>query len=257
MKGRSWIIAISTFDNHFFFYNLIRSDSTFQPVKMALVSLAHKISLGLLMIVSIIELGFVTGTVGWLHDTASKGFEFNYNGSTHKLAGTPSNFLVDQGHTSNGAAGTAFVIIGLGGIVALWVRNGGSHKSRTCGRNFYYLWLAFQIPAFLLTTGALGYVFNVTNARNGQTIDAPLAASLNGTPYTADSWTPQNWFAAVLQLDLVYGRDDISSHLQIMRGWQYNLIPFFLVQLAETILSFLDYSRWRRSGSKLTLHSQI
>ncbi|KAF3003257.1 hypothetical protein E8E14_002360 [Neopestalotiopsis sp. 37M] len=235
---------------------------------MALVSHLLKLAVALLMIVSIIELSFVSATVGWLHRTASKGFDFVYDGSTHHLAGTPQNFLVDQGHTSNGTAGTAFILIGLGGIIALWIRSRNPHQKRSCAIYFYYLWLALQIPALLLTIGALGYVFNVTNAREGQTIDQPLAANLGaGHEYPEGSWTPQNWFNAVSQLDLVSGRSDVLSHLHIMRGWQYNLIPFFLIQLAETILAFLDFNRWRRSGrntqwdrnggKKMSVHSEV
>lgn len=223
---------------------------------MAFISIALRSAIGLLMAVSIIELGFVTATVAWLHSTASHGFQFGYQGSTHKLAGIPTNFLVDQGHTSNGAAGTAFVLIGLGGIAALSIRSRISHRSGSWGRYFYYLWLAIQIPALFLTLGALGYVFNVTRARDGQTIDVPLAASLNGSSYSLGSWTPQNWFEAVLKLALVDGRSDIESHLYIMKGWQYNLIPFCVIQFLETILAFLDYSTWRREV-KIIRHSRV
>ncbi|KAI1849570.1 hypothetical protein JX265_013576 [Neoarthrinium moseri] len=224
---------------------------------MALISIALKVALGLLMVISIIELGLVSSTVGWLHQTASKGFIFRYGGSTHQLGGTPSDFLVNQGHTSNGAAGTAFVLIGIGGVITLWVRGNTNYRTKSFSIYVYYLWLAFQIPALLLTTSALGYVFYVTNAREGQTIDVPLAVNLHGSPYPVGSWTPQNWFAAVLRLDLVDGRNDILTQLYIMRGWQYNLIPFFLTQLLETALAFLDFSKWRRAGGKMSGHSQV
>ncbi|KAI0177192.1 hypothetical protein BJ166DRAFT_17542 [Pestalotiopsis sp. NC0098] len=217
---------------------------------MAPVSLLLKLAVGLLMVISIIELSFVSSMVGWLHRTASKGFHFIYDGSTYPLAGTPLNFLVNQGHTSNGAAGTAFILIGLGGILALWIRSRTPYRKRSFARYIYYLWLALQVPALLLTVGALGYVFSVTNAREGQAIDQALAANLGGSPYPQGSWAPQNWFAAVSKLDLAGGqRGDVLSHLRVMRGWQYNLIPFFLIQLAETILAFLDFAKWRRSGA--------
>ncbi|ETS83695.1 hypothetical protein PFICI_05571 [Pestalotiopsis fici W106-1] len=224
---------------------------------MAPVSLALKLAVALLMIISIIELSFVSATVGWLHRTASKGFHFIYDGSTYPLAGMPQNFLTDQGHTSNGAAGTAFVLIGLGGIISLWIRSRTPYQKRSFAIYIYYLWIALQIPALLLTVGALGYVFNVTNAREGQTINQPLAANLDGSKYPEGSWTPQNWFAAVSHLDLVSGRGDLLSHLHVMRGWQYNLIPFFLIQLAETVLAFLDFSKWHRNGGKMTGHSEV
>ncbi|KAI0835098.1 hypothetical protein F5Y06DRAFT_277371 [Hypoxylon sp. FL0890] len=216
---------------------------------MSRLSLALKVAIGVLMVDSIIELSFVSSMVAWLHRTASKGFEFNFDGSTHLLNGEPLNVMVNQGHTSNGAAGTAFVLIGLGGILALSLRYWSRKISGALGtfsRFIYYFWVSVNVPAFLLTTGALAYVFAVTNAHEGQTIDPQLAASLNGARYPSDTWTPQNWFTAVLQLDLVNARDDIRSHLRVMRGWQYNLIPMFIIQLGVTVLALWEFVNWRK-----------
>ncbi|KAI2629915.1 hypothetical protein GGR54DRAFT_284972 [Hypoxylon sp. NC1633] len=219
---------------------------------MSKLSLALKVAVGLLMVDSIIELSFVSSMVAWLHQRASQGFTFNFDGSVHLLAGEPLNLMVDQGHASNGAAGTAFVLIGVGGIVALFLRNWSHSKQDGLGvfaRSFYYFWVGVNVPGFLLTTGALAYVFAVTNAHEGQTIDAALAVGLDGSRYPSDTWTPQNWFSAILQLDLVDARDDIHSHLSVMRGWQYNLIPMFLVQLGVTVLSLLEFFSWRKATS--------
>ncbi|KAI1077211.1 hypothetical protein F5B20DRAFT_277272 [Whalleya microplaca] len=204
------------------------------------LSLALKIAIALLMVDSIIELSFISSMVAWLHRRASLGFSVNYNGSSFLLAGEPEHIMVDQGHTSNGAAGTAFVLIGLGGILALLLRHWSLNKTTALGtaaRFIYYFWVSINIPAFFLTTGALAYVFAVTNAHRGQAIDVSLAAGLDGERYYVDYWTPQNWFPAVLQLDLLDARDDIRNHLNVMRGWQYNLIPMFLIQLCVTVLA--------------------
>ncbi|KAH8671659.1 hypothetical protein BX600DRAFT_459468 [Xylariales sp. PMI_506] len=254
--------------------------------------LALRVALGLLMVVSIIELGFVSSTVGYLHLTASHGYRFVYNGRTLPLAGTPAHLFLDQGHTSNGAAGTGFILIGIGGFLALWLRGraGGGAQDANSGfyyynngrsssngkmsqtasisaplrgfpRFFYYTWLALQVPALLLTLGALAYVFALTKPREGQAIDPALAATLatsgsssSAQHYPRDSWTPQNWFSAVLALDLVDGRADMETHLHAMRGWQYNLIPFVLVQLAETALAFVDFAWWRRGSISSHTH---
>ncbi|KAI1440466.1 hypothetical protein F5Y02DRAFT_345015 [Annulohypoxylon stygium] len=215
-------------------------------------SLALKATLGLLMVDSIIELSFVSSMVAWLHRTASKGFTVNHDGSSYLLAGKPLNLMGDQGHTSNGAAGTAFVLIGLGGIVSLYLRYWARSKVgglANFARFLYYLWVGLNIPALLLTIGALAYVFAVTNAHEGQTIDASLAASLNGSPYPEQTWTPQNWFSAVLKLDLADARSDIESHLHVMRGWQYNLIPMFIIQLGFTILVLWEFATWRKQSN--------
>lgn len=60
---------------------------------------------------------------------------------------------------------------------------------------------------------------------------------------------PQNWFEALLRLDLASGsdRDDIRSHYKIARGWEYNLIPFFIVQLIQTVLALMEASRLRKA----------
>ncbi|KAI2778267.1 hypothetical protein F4815DRAFT_244379 [Daldinia loculata] len=216
---------------------------------MSRLSLALKVAVGLLMVDSIIELAFVSSMVAWLHRTASKGFLFNYGGSTYHLVGEPVHMMTDQGHTSNGAAGTAFVLIGLGGILALLLRCWSPNKYGGLGsfaRFIYYLWVLLNIPATLLTTGALAYVFAVTNAHEGQSIDVPLATTLDGSKYPLKFWTPQNWFSAVLQLDLVDARNDIEIHVRVMRGWQYNLIPMFIVQLGVTILAVWEFLGWRR-----------
>ncbi|KAI1641880.1 uncharacterized protein F4817DRAFT_354518 [Daldinia loculata] len=216
---------------------------------MSRLSLALKVAVGLLMVDSIIELAFVSSMVAWLHRTASKGFLFNYGGSTYHLVGEPVHIMTDQGHTSNGAAGTAFVLIGLGGILVLLLRSWSQNKYGGLGsfaRFIYYLWVSLNIPAFLLTTGALAYVFAVTNAHEGQSIYVPLASTLDGSKYPLEFWTPQNWFSAVLQLDLADARDDIESHVRVMRGWQYNLIPMFIVQLGVTILAVWEFLGWRR-----------
>ncbi|KAF3068394.1 hypothetical protein GL218_08330 [Daldinia childiae] len=214
---------------------------------MSRLLLALKVAIGLLMVDSVIELAFVSSMVAWLHRTASKGFLFNYAGSTYHLAGDPVHIMTDQGHTSNGAAGTAFVLIGLGGILALLLRSQNKYGGPgTFARFIYYLWVSINIPAILLTTGALAYVFAVTNAHEGQSIDVPLATTLDGSKYPLEFWTPQNWFSAVLQLDLVDARDDIESYVRVMRGWQYNLIPMFIVQLGVTILAVWEFLGWRR-----------
>ncbi|KAI5464461.1 hypothetical protein BGZ63DRAFT_401410 [Mariannaea sp. PMI_226] len=207
------------------------------------------ISLGLLMVVSIIELSFISATVGWLHGTASGSFTFRFNGTTAELRGEPKNLIVDQGHTSNGASGTAFILIGIGGFLVLWLRSRSSRPNKFV-IGLYYLWLVTNVLALMLTLGALIYVFVVTNNHKGQTIDASFAADHQGEKYPLDSWTPQNWFSAFLKLDLddPSQRSDIKSHLRIMWGWQYNLIPFFIIQFFQTGLALWDAVERRKES---------
>ncbi|KAJ9143190.1 hypothetical protein NKR19_g6957 [Coniochaeta hoffmannii] len=209
-------------------------------------SIALKAAIGVLMVDSIIELSFISSMVAWLHSTASGSFAIiSDNGDSYKLRGEPLHLLVDQGHTSNGAAGTAFVLIGLGGILSIWLRS----RAGRFGHAVYYSWVVCNILALMLTVGALGYVFSVTNSHRGQVIDQGLARTLDGrAKYQLNSWTPQNWFSALLKLRFADAsvRSDVASHYRVMLGWQYNLIPLFLVQLVETVLAVMDCRRWRK-----------
>lgn len=220
---------------------------------MALTSLLLKVFIGLLMVVSIIELSLVSATVGFLSQRAKGTFDIVSGDSTFPISGEPANLIVDQGHTSNGASGTAFIVIGCCGILALWLRSRpGYHAKSSAGlfsRGWYRLWLGLNIPALLLTLGALAFTFAVANAHDGQRIDLSVARGLNGDKYSAETWTPQNWFEALLKLDLASQTDRNGIHrlYRITRGWQYNLIPFFVVQLAQTVLAFLEASRKRKS----------
>lgn len=220
---------------------------------MALTSLLLKVFIGLLMVVSIIELSFISATVGFLHQHGSGTYAAIYDGSTIPVSGAPANLSTNQGHSSNGASGTAFIVVGCCGILALFLRSRPGYHNKSLGglfsRSWYRLWLALNVPALLLTLGSLAYVFAVTRAHEGQRIDLSVAQRVDGAAYPLHEWTPQNWFEALLRSDLASGsdRDDIRSHYKIARGWEYNLIPFFIVQFVQTVLAFMEASRLRKA----------
>lgn len=218
--------------------------------------------LALLMIDAIIELSFISSMVAWLHSTAGGEFEViapeMQDTMSFNLHGKPKNLLLNQGHTSNGAAGTAFVLIGLGGILVLTLRHRASTSSKAVRltNTLYFGWLVSTILSALLTLAALAYTFAVTNKTRGQTIDIAVAASLDSRPYPnyvaypKDDWTPETWFEAVLELTLVERslRLDIEHHLTIMRGWKWNLIPLFLLGLTFSGVAVLEAWLERRNN---------
>jgi hypothetical protein len=58
--------------------------------------------------------------VSFLHGSGGGPFEVAYPaGSTFLLAGKPANLVTNQGHTANAAGGTALILVGAGGLVAL------------------------------------------------------------------------------------------------------------------------------------------
>lgn len=216
-------------------------------------SLPLKITLGLVMLASAIELSLISATVAYLAQLKKTTFSvwITPNQTVH-VPGLPAHLLVDQGHTANGAAGTGLIIIGCGGLLALWLRGrpGYYTSSSPFSRVVYRLWLALNVPALLLTVGALGYVVAVTRMHGGDTTElVELQTAGEVTDFTGSGhvWTPQGWLDALLKLDFVSEgqREGVLVHERIAKGWEYNLIPFFLVQLAQTVFALLDARRRR------------
>ena len=81
----------------------------------------------LLAIDAAVNLALTSSMVAFLHKGGQGPFEVAYPaGSTFQLAGHPANLLVNQGHTTNGANGTALVLVGFGGVIAMSLE----HRSR-------------------------------------------------------------------------------------------------------------------------------
>ena len=219
-------------------------------------------AMALLLVDAAIEMGFIINTVRWLHVIGGSWFDVQYQGSQFSLAGKPLNLLVDQGHTSNGAAGTALVAISLGGSLALFLRNrqlrrNGSLSGFTSFLYRFWLWMTAISAVF--TVAAFVYVFVETYQHANQHIDVAYASRLGNqpipgprgnVPYPQQSWTPQNWLPAVLELDLVgiSDRSDIKFQLAIMKGWQWNLIPLMLIGIVVSVLAFMNDRKHKQGG---------
>jgi hypothetical protein len=221
---------------------------------MALLRWVVPTALALLMIDAIIELSFISSMVAWLHSTAGGEFEViapeNQTTISFSLHGKPKGLLINQGHTSNGAAGTAFVLVGIGGILVLTLRRRASQNRKLDGlkASLYHAWLASTVLSALLTLTAVSYTFALTNKTKDQHIDVAIAASLDNRPYPnyvaypVSDWTPETWFEAVLELTLVNRsqRSDIVRHLAVMRGWRWNLIPLLILGVVLSGVAVVD-----------------
>lgn len=224
-------------------------------------------SIALLMLSSGLELALISSMVYWLHYTAGGSFPVRYNdGTIFSLHGKPEGLLVDQGHTSNGAAGTAFVAVGLGGLLALYLhgRTLRTGKMRGFSVFMHHFFLVFTVLSVLLTLSALIYTFLITSQHSGQTIDVQLASGLHNEPYPnyvaypLQQWTPENWFTAVLELDLASDSDrsDIKTHLDLMKAWRWNLIPMFIFGFAVMVFAVVDALQKRREVRETTTYGQ-
>jgi hypothetical protein len=92
--------------------------------KMGLLPLG--VALIVLMIDSAIELAFISSMVGYLHRSGANTYPFSTSNSFSSvpslvyLNAKPKGLLLNEGHTSNGAAGTALILICFGGFITLW-----------------------------------------------------------------------------------------------------------------------------------------
>ena len=59
-------------------------------------------------------------------------------------------------------------------------------------------------------------------------------------------------------VDLRYDADvsDIRTHWEIMKGWRWNLIPMFIIQLFTTVLIVVDAGVRRRTADELDWNVQ-
>lgn len=209
---------------------------------MASPSLLLYIAIGLLMVDSITEMSFISYMVSWLHRRAGRSFEIEYNNTAFPLSGKPAGLLVNQGHTSNGAAGTAFVLIGMGGILVLWMRSRPNLWAKGSVKGLYHFWLVMTVLSALLTLAAILFAWILNGMYSGQEIDLAVASQLNGRSYPLLKWTPENWFNAVLNTKIVHesDRNDISNTLALIKGWRINLIPMFILGVIVAALAFWD-----------------
>ena len=109
------------------------------------------------------------------------------------------------------------------------------------------------ILSWLLAFAALIYTFVETSQTDCQFIDLGVAAE-NPFParYPDGRWTPENWYAAVLDLLLMNEEDRrvISGNLSYMETWRWTLIALFILGLVLMVLVVLELLRIRRDGKR-------
>lgn len=96
---------------------------------MAMLLLYLGVALIVLMVDSAIELAFISSMVGYLHRSGANQYPFETDaGALAVINAKPVGLLVNQGHTSNGAAGTCLVLICFGGFFVLWMQRRREQK---------------------------------------------------------------------------------------------------------------------------------
>ena len=89
-----------------------------------------------------ISIGLVSTMVAFLHGFGAGPFPVaGTGGAPFLLAGTPANLVTNPGHTANAAGGTALVLVGFGGIAALWLEQ---RRRKLVSPQSHSLFLALQ-----------------------------------------------------------------------------------------------------------------
>ena len=86
-----------------------------------------------LVIDSALELATISSMVGYLHHSAANKYPFEYRGLTYRLCAKPEHLLLDEGHTSNGAAGGG-IVLSIAGILVLYQLR---RQQRKVGHSLY------------------------------------------------------------------------------------------------------------------------
>jgi len=213
------------------------------------------VALIVLLIDSAIELALISSMVGYLHRSGANTYPFdpatdNSGGSTvGYLNAKPKGLLLNEGHTSNGASGTALVLICFGGFLTLWWQRRRERLNAQRPSRIFLTYTIFTVLSFLLTLSALAYTFAVTNSTKGQHIDLAVALQYQGHAYPLDKWTPENWTKALLEVVISSADASYLRHwLHVIVGWKWNLIPMFLIGLVVATLSVMECLRQRRAA---------
>jgi len=209
----------------------------------------------LLMIDSAIELAMISSMVGYLHRSGANQYPFNADDGTPAVINAkPKGLLLNEGHTSNGAAGTALILICFGGFLTLWWQRHREQKNLAPRPSrVFLLYTVFTALSSLLTLSALAYTFAVTAQTKGQSIDKAVAVQFQHHAYPLHHWTPENWTRALLALPLASESDAgyLRGWLRVIEGWKWNLIPMFLIGLLVASLSVRACLRERRALRKV------
>ncbi|RDW61373.1 hypothetical protein BP5796_11265 [Coleophoma crateriformis] len=206
------------------------------------------VSLLVLMVDAAIQLALISSMVGYLHRSGANEYPFSYNGTSVVVNAKPKGLLLNEGHTSNGAAGSALVLVCFGGFFMIWWLRRRAARNVRKPSYLFVAYTAVSVLALVLTLVALSWTFALTNQTSGQQIDQLIASTSQHHAYPADEWTPGTWTDALLALPLIDEKD--VSYLKhwrhVMNGWKWNAIPLFLVEtVAVAFICLTFWEDWK------------
>lgn len=230
-------------------------------------------SSAILCALSIALFGLLSSMVAWLLDQKHNvhSYRVNWPGNPVQLNVEPKNLWADQGHESNGLGVYGF-FLGVFGMVTAWrMSKAGqvwqmdrSHLSEHGTDDYQQARKSVNALAILLLLGtmfslsAFIFAFVVTYQTSGRHIREPVALNSVGINYSYQTWTPETWFKAVLELPLADGAKhaEIKSQVRGMVAWRWILLPLFLMYMVALYIAAVAWLRQRRHVTERTSSAQ-
>lgn len=96
------------------------------------------IPFALLLVFAVIELALVSRMVGYLHTQKTNvgNYQISINGTEFELHVLPEKLSLNQGHTTNGAAGYGLVLSITCLIGMFWFRKNSAHKVSNVSKRY-------------------------------------------------------------------------------------------------------------------------
>ncbi|KAH8697855.1 hypothetical protein BGW36DRAFT_450608 [Talaromyces proteolyticus] len=178
----------------------------------------------LLLIFSTIQLSLVSQMVTFLHIQKTQVMTYqalNSDSPGFKIHVLPEKLSLNQGHTTNGAAGYGLVLSITFLVITFFLQGNRKNQPILLIMTLLLgLLVLFVLSAFI-------YVFAVTYMTSENRINTRIAESINGAAYPIDSWTPETWYRALLLLPLT--GVDLTGAYQEMVAWRWWTLPYLAV----------------------------
>ncbi|CRG86578.1 hypothetical protein PISL3812_03588 [Talaromyces islandicus] len=180
----------------------------------------------ILLIFATIQLALVSRMVAFLQIQKTQVKTYQALGSDSlgfKIHVLPEKLSLNQGHTTNGAAGYGLVLSIALLVITFSFRNDRNHKRKLLMMTILLVLLVlFILSAFI-------YVFAVTYLTSENRINTRYAQSMDGAPYPIDNWTPETWYKALLLLPIE--NVDLTGAYQEMVAWRWWIFPYLMVSI--------------------------
>ncbi|QKX61668.1 uncharacterized protein TRUGW13939_08820, partial [Talaromyces rugulosus] len=205
-----------------------------------------------LLIFATIQLALVSRMVAFLHIQKTQVKTYQALGSDSplgfKIHVLPEKLSLNQGHTTNGAAGYGLVL-----SIALLAFTFSFRDDRDHTKKLLTMTILLALLSFFILSAFI-YVFAVTYLTSNNRINTIYAQSIDGAPYPIDSWTPETWYKALLLLPLT--NVDLTGAYQEMAVWRWWIIPYLIVSMLAfgwTAIVWLNERSFKQPKSNLAV----